>query len=123
ELGVDPRTITVKFVSWQNAYSSVCVEMIRQLGFRVNHLALDDLGAQNQLAKYDWDMNCMSSGPRADIYLRYVRLLSDGPNPVLWGGIQDPELDRLVQQAVTTVDDQQRRALYLQAWRRVMDQY
>ena len=59
--------------------------------FKVNHVALDDLGAQKRLAQYDWDMNAMDSGPRADIFLRYVRLMSDGPNPVLWGGIQDPD--------------------------------
>jgi peptide/nickel transport system substrate-binding protein len=123
KLGVDPARITVKLVSWQQPYASVCAEMVKKLGFKVNHLALDDLGAQNELGKYDWDMCCMSSGPRADIYLRYVRLTSDGPNPVLWGGIQDPELDKLINQAVTTADDQQRRSTYLKAYQRVVDQY
>jgi ABC-type transport system substrate-binding protein len=65
----------------------------------------------------------MSSGPRADIFLRYVRLMSDGPNPVLWGGIQDPELDKLIKAAVAEPAIEARKALYLKAWRRVMDKY
>ncbi|MGD8401638.1 MAG: ABC transporter substrate-binding protein [Bacillota bacterium] len=123
KLGVKPAKITVKFVSWQQPYASVCAEMVKKLGFKVNHLALDDLGAQNELGKYDWDMCCMSSGPRADIYLRYVRLTSDGPNPVLWGGIRDPRLDKLINQAVITADNQQRRSAYLRAYQRVINKY
>ena len=45
--------------------------MVRKLGFKVNHLALDDVGAQKRLGQYDWDMNAMHSGPRADIFLRF----------------------------------------------------
>lgn len=97
--------------------------MVRQLGFKVNHVALDDLGAQNRLGQYDWDMNAMASGPRADIFLRFVRLMSDGPNPVLWGGIQDPELDAVIKAAVAETDEQTRKDLYLEAWDRVMDNY
>jgi ABC-type transport system substrate-binding protein len=122
-LGVDPSKVTLKFVSWQQPYAAICVEMIKKLGFNVNYLALDDLGAQNELGKYDWDMCCMSSGPRADIFLRYVRLMSNGPNPVLWGGIQDPDLDKMINKAVSTVDDNDRRAAYLQAFQRTIDKY
>jgi ABC-type transport system substrate-binding protein len=123
EAGVDPAQHTIEFISWQETYPQVVVQMVRQLGFQINHVALDDLGAQNRLGQYDWDLACMSSGPRADIFLRYVRLMSDGPNPVLWGGIQDKELDRLVKEAVATVPLEERRALYLEAWQRVMDNY
>lgn len=123
ELQVDPTTITLKFVTWQNDYSLIAAEMLKNIGFKVEHLALDDLGAQNELGKYEWDMTTMGSGPRADIYMRYIRLLSDGPNPVLWGGIQDPELDTLIGKAVTTVDDQERRRNYLDAYNRVMEKY
>jgi ABC-type transport system substrate-binding protein len=48
-------------------------------------------------------------------------MMSDGPNPGLWGGVQDPEYDRLVKQAWATTDDQQRKGVYSQAWKRVMD--
>jgi peptide/nickel transport system substrate-binding protein len=123
EAGVDPASITIELISWQENYPQVAVQMVRQLGFQINHVALDDLGAQNRLGQYDWDLAVMSSGPRADIFLRYVRLMSDGPNPVLWGGIQDPELDRLVNEAVATVPLEDRRALYLAAWQRVIDNY
>jgi ABC-type transport system substrate-binding protein len=123
EAGVDPAATTVEFVSWQDAYAQVAVQMVRALGFNVNHVALDDLGAQNRLGQYDWDINCMSSGARADVFLRYVRLMSDGPNPVLWGGQQDAEFDALVNQAVAEPALEPRKALYLAAWQRVMDQY
>ena len=63
----------------------------------------------------------MSSGPRSDIYLRYVRLMSEGPNPVLWGGIQDPTLDKLIAEAAETTDAQARRTAYLKAFKRVME--
>ena len=79
----------MRIVSWQEDYTQIAVQAMRTLGFQVEHLALDDIGAQRRLGQYDWDLAPMSSGPRADIFLRYVRLMSDGPNPVLWGGIQD----------------------------------
>ncbi|MBS7541641.1 ABC transporter substrate-binding protein [Ancylobacter oerskovii] len=123
EAGVDPAKETIEFVSWQESYPQVVVQMVRKLGFNVNHVALDDIGAQKRLGQYDWDMNCMSSGPRADIFLRYVRLMSDGPNPVLWGGIQDPAFDALVQKAVAETDLAARRQHYLDAWKLVMDRY
>ncbi|MGQ4273838.1 ABC transporter substrate-binding protein [Terrihabitans sp. B22-R8] len=123
EAGVDPSRETIEFVSWQETYPQVVVQMVRKLGFKVNHVALDDIGAQKRLGQYDWDMNCFHSGPRADIFLRYVRLMSDGPNPVLWGGLQDPEFDRLVNAAVTEPQIEARRTHYLDAWKRVMDKY
>jgi ABC-type transport system substrate-binding protein len=121
--GVDPAKETIEFVSWQESYPQVVVQMVRKLGFKVNHVALDDLGAQKRLGQYDWDMNCMDSGPRADIFLRYVRLMSDGPNPVLWGGVQDREFVLLVKAAVAEPKLDARRKLYLDAWKRVMDRY
>jgi ABC-type transport system substrate-binding protein len=123
EAGVDPSTVTIEFISWQESYPQIVVQMVRKLGFKVNHVALDDLGAQNRLAQYDWDMNCMASGPRADVFLRYVRLMSDGPNPVLWGGVQDPEFDKLVNAAVAEPTLAERKGLYLAAWQRVLDNY
>jgi peptide/nickel transport system substrate-binding protein len=122
EAGVKPAEHTIEFVSWQEAYAQVVVQMVRKLGFKVNHVALDDIGAQKRLGQYDWDMNAMASGPRADIFLRYVRLMSDGPNPVLWGGIQDPALDKLIDEAVKEPDAAGRKATYLKASQRVIDQ-
>ncbi|QIB33636.1 ABC transporter substrate-binding protein [Ancylobacter pratisalsi] len=123
EAGVDPTKETIEFVSWQENYPQVVVQMVRKLGFKVNHVALDDIGTQKRLGQYDWDMNCMSSGPRADVFLRYVRMMSDGPNPVLWGGIQDDAYDALVKKAVAETDLATRRQLYLDAWKLVMDKY
>ena len=121
EAGVDPATVTIDLVSWQDSYPQVVVQMLRQLGFQVNHSALDDLGAQNRLGQYDWDLAAMASGPRADIFLRYVRLMSEGPNPVLWGGIQDAELDGMINAAVAETDEGERKALYSKAFQRVLD--
>jgi peptide/nickel transport system substrate-binding protein len=121
--GVNPAATPMRVVSWQNAYAEVAVQMVRELGFRIEHIALDDLGAQRRLGEYDWDLAPMGSGPRADIFLRYVRMMSDGPNPVLWGGVQDPEFDRLTLAAVAEVDDMRRRQFYLDAWKRAMDRY
>ncbi|MCC7271194.1 MAG: ABC transporter substrate-binding protein, partial [Alphaproteobacteria bacterium] len=123
EAGVEPRGRTVRIVSWQDSYTQIVVQAMRTLGFGVEHLALDDVGAQRRLGQYDWDLAPMSSGPRADIFLRYVRLMSDGPNPVLWGGVQDPELDRLIERAVSSPRAEDVRAAYLDAWQRVMDRY
>jgi peptide/nickel transport system substrate-binding protein len=123
QAGVTPGSVKIELVSWQETYPQVVVQMIRKLGFQVNHVALDDLGAQKRLGQYDWDVAVMSSGPRADVFLRYVRLMSDGPNPVLWGGIQDGELDRLVKAAVAEPGLAARKAFYSAAWRRVLDNY
>jgi peptide/nickel transport system substrate-binding protein len=123
EAGVDPAAHTVRIVSWQDSYTQIVVQAMRRLGFQVDHQALDDIGAQRRLGQYDWDIAPMSSGPRADIYLRFVRLLSDGPNPVLWGGVQDPEFDRLVAQAVASPRPDDVRRHYLAAWQRAIDRY
>ncbi|QRM33020.1 ABC transporter substrate-binding protein [Microvirga sp. VF16] len=119
EAGVNPVEHTIEFVSWQDAYAQVVVQMVRKLGFKVNHVALDDIGAQKRLGQYDWDMNAMGSGPRSDIFLRFVRLMSDGPNPTLWGGIQDSELDNLIEAGVQEPDAAKRKAKYLEAMKRI----
>ncbi len=119
EAGVNPAQHTIRFVSWQRDYAQVIVQMVRKLGFQVEHTALDDLGTQQKLAGDDWDMNVMGSGPRADVFLRWVRLMSDGPNPTLWGNIQDPELDAMIERAVREPDPDKRRAHYLTAMQRV----
>jgi ABC-type transport system substrate-binding protein len=119
--GVDPAQHTLKVVSWQADYAQVAVQMVRELGFKIEHQALDDIGAQRALAQYDWDLAPFHSGPRADVYLRYARLQSQGPSPMLWGGIQDPELDRLIAQAVDAPSASVARERYLGAWQHVMD--
>jgi ABC-type transport system substrate-binding protein len=123
EEGVDPSAITLRVVSWQNAYSEVAAQMVRELGFAIEHIALDDLGAQQRLGEFDWDLAPFGSGPRADIFLRYVRMMSDGPNPVLWGGVQSEAYDGIVSAAVAEPDPETRRRLYLDAWQLVMDNY
>lgn len=123
EEGVDPSEVTLQVVSWQSSYAEVAVQMIRELGFSVEHAALDDLGAQQRLGQYDWDLAPMGSGPRADVFLRYVRMMSDGPNPVLWGGVQNDEYDDVVSAAAAETDPERRRQLYLDAWHMVMDNY
>ncbi|HEY0919316.1 ABC transporter substrate-binding protein [Devosia sp.] len=121
EAGVNPAEHTVRFVSWQEDYAQVIVQMVRQLGFQVEHAALDDVAAQQRLSGDDWDMNVMSSGPRSDIFLRYVRLMSNGPNPTLWGNIQNPALDAVIDAASKEVDSDKRRGLYLEAIQMVHD--
>lgn len=119
--GVDPTQQTLKVISWQNDYAQVAVQMVRQLGFKIDHQALDDIGAQRALGAYDWDLAPFNSGPRADVYLRYARLLSDGPSPMLWGGIQDKELDTLIAAAVASPTPVLARQRYLDAWQHVLD--
>jgi ABC-type transport system substrate-binding protein len=123
EAGVDPRQVRVEMLSWQQAYAQVVVQMVAQLGFQVNHVALDDIGAQRRAGQYDWDLAVFSSGPRPDVFLRFVRLMSDGPNPTLWGGIQDPELDAMIRAAVAEPEPARRIGLYNQAYRRVLDRH
>jgi ABC-type transport system substrate-binding protein len=123
EAGVKPADVRIELVSWQESYPQVGVQMLRRLGFQVNHVALDDIGTQKRLGQYDWDVTIIHSGPRADVFLRYVRLMSDGPNPVLWGGVQDPEFDRMVKAAVAAPDLAGRKASYTAAWQRVIDNY
>lgn len=121
--GVVPARTPLRIVSWQQDYAQAAAQAMRSLGFQVEHLALDDLGAQRRLNAYDWDLAPFASGPRADIFLRFVRMMSDGPNVGLWGGVRDAEFDRLVRAAVAAVDLAERRRLYLEAWRRAMDGY
>lgn len=121
EAGINPSENKIRFVSWQDDYAQVVVQMLRGLGFEIDHAALDDVGAQKRLAGDDWDLNIMSSGPRADLYLRYVRLTSTGPNPTLWGNIKDEKLDAMVNAAVTEPDAAKRRGLYLAAMQYVND--
>ncbi|TCN35628.1 ABC-type transport system substrate-binding protein [Shinella granuli] len=61
EAGVNPVEHTIRFVSWQEDYAQVIVQMLRQLGFQIDHAALDDVGAQQRLGGDDWDMNVMCS--------------------------------------------------------------
>jgi ABC-type transport system substrate-binding protein len=42
---------------------------------------------------------------------------------VLWGGIQDKELDEKIMKAVSSVTLGEQRASYLDAFKRVMDKY
>ncbi len=122
EAGVDPAEHTLKVVSWQNDYAQVAVQMVRQLGFKIDHQALDDIGAQRLLGQYDWDLAPFNSGPRADVYLRYARLLTDGPSPMLWGGIQDKDLDAIIARASSSPNADAAREQYLNAWKHVMDE-
>ena len=91
--------------------------MVRKLGFKVNHLALDDVGAQKRLGQYDWDMNAMHSGPRADMFLRFVRLMSDGPNPT-FGAASRTRNSTTSSLRRAQPDLDKRRALYLEAKKR-----
>jgi ABC-type transport system substrate-binding protein len=122
EAKVDPAKVTIRAISSEgDIFVGPSLQMIRALGFQIDHRAYDDLGYQRALSAYEWDFFPSSSGPRADVYLRYVRLMSDGPNPGLWGGIQDPELDRLVREAVASPDIAARRSKYDAAMQRVLD--
>lgn len=124
EEGVNPGEITIYMISeLNNRTAAPIAQILRQLGFQVDNKPFDDLGFQRALSEYDWDVFPGGSGPRNDIFLRYVRLMSDGPNPGLWGGVQDPEFDKLVKAAISTVDQNESRELYLQAWQRVLDNY
>jgi ABC-type transport system substrate-binding protein len=122
EAGVDPKSLKIVMpVNGDPRIPQAAAAMIGQLGAECDLQVADDLATETRLLKYDWDAYYASSGPRTDIALRYVRMMSDGPNPGLWGGVQDEEYDKLVKQAWATTDDQQRRAIYLKAWQRVMD--
>ncbi|WP_366654159.1 ABC transporter substrate-binding protein [Fodinicurvata sp. EGI_FJ10296] len=124
EEGVDPSAVTVQMVSEPNSrLSGPVVQTLQQLGFQIDNRAYDDLGFQRRLSEYDWDIFPGGSGPRNDIFLRYVRFMSDGPNPGLWGGVQDAELDAMITDAISTADPQESRRHYLEAWQRIMDNY
>ncbi len=121
QAGVKPSDHTLKIVSWQRDYSQVAAQMVRALGFKIDHQALDDIGAQKLLGQYQWDLAPFNSGPRADVYLRYARFLSNGPSPMLWGGIQDEKLDAMIAAAVSSPNSDAARANYLDAWRHMID--
>ncbi|KAB0268014.1 ABC transporter substrate-binding protein [Microvirga brassicacearum] len=122
--GVDPGKTTIYMISEITSRTAAPIaQVLRQLGFKVDNKSFDDLGFQKALSAYDWDVFPGGSGPRNDIFLRYVRLTSDGPNPGLWGGVQDKEFDTLVTAAISAVDQNESRALYLKAWQRVIDNY
>lgn len=124
EEGVNPADHTVRVISHQNSrYAPPTLQMIRMLGFQVEHKSYDDLGYQKALSEYEWDLFPGGSGPRNDVFLRFVRMMSDGPNPHLWGGVTDAEYDALVQAAISTTDAQERWDNYRAAWQRVMDNY
>lgn len=124
EEGVTPGDHTIEMVSSQgDRLAGPVSQTLQQLGFRVNNRSYDDLGYQRRLSEYDWDIFPGSSGPRNDVFLRYVRFMSDGPNPGLWGGVQDPELDAMINAAVASVDDDARRQHYLDAWHRISERY
>ena len=124
EEGVNPADHTVRVISHQNSrYAPPTLQMIRMLGFQVEHKSYDDLGYQKALPEYEWDLFPGGSGPRNDVFLRFVRMMSDGPNPHLWGGVTDAEYDALVQAAISTTDAQERWDNYRAAWQRVMDNY
>lgn len=121
---VNPGKYTLYMVSTAGSRSAPPVaQVLRELGFEVDNKQFDDLGYQRALSQYDWDIFPGGSGARNDIFLRYVRLMSDGPNPGLWGGIQDPELDAMIKSAISTADPKVSRDFYLKAWQRVMDKY
>ncbi len=124
EAGVNPGDVTVQMVSEPDSrLSGPVAQTLTQLGFKVDNRAYDDLGYQRRLSAYDWDIFPGGSGPRNDIFLRYVRFMSDGPNTGLWGGVQDPELDALITAAISTADKDESRRQYSAAWRRIMDRH
>jgi ABC-type transport system substrate-binding protein len=124
EENVDPSKIELRVISHQNSrYAPPTLQMLKSLGFQVVHKSYDDLGYQKALSQYEWDLFPGGSGPRNDIFLRYVRMMTDGPNPHLWGGVQDNEYDKLVTAAISTTSSNERRSNYINAWKRVMDNY
>jgi ABC-type transport system substrate-binding protein len=97
EAGVDPKRHTLVMpVNTNPTVPQVVAGMIGELGFQVDLQVADDAATETRLQKYDCDVYYAGSGPRTDIALRYLRMLSDGPNPGLWGGVQDPDYDRVV---------------------------
>lgn len=108
-------------VNTNPAQSEVVAAQLREVGIECDLQVADDVTTETRLQSYEWDLYYAGSGTRSDIALRFVRLLSDGPNPGLWGGPQDPGYDRLVKEAWALVDAEARRAKYLEAWQLVMD--
>ncbi|MDB5529247.1 MAG: transporter substrate-binding protein [Devosia sp.] len=124
EEGIKPADYNLYVVTTAGSkFGPLVSQVLRQLGFGVNMKTFDDLGYQRALSEFDWDIYPGGSGARNDIFLRYVRMMSDGPNPGLWGGIQDPALDALINQAASNPDPDASRKLYLDAWKLVMDKH
>ncbi|ATU95518.1 peptide ABC transporter substrate-binding protein (plasmid) [Phyllobacterium zundukense] len=123
EEGINPSDHTLEIISWDLPQNQVYVEMVRALGFKVDYIPYEDLGLQQRLDRYDWDIVLAGSGPRADVYLQYVVMTSDGPNVRFTGGIQDPEFDAALKKAVTTPDFETRKNLYLDAAKIIADKH
>jgi ABC-type transport system substrate-binding protein len=108
-------------VNTDAAQSEVVAAQLAKIGVRPKLEVADDVTTETRLQAWNWDLFYAGSGTRSDIALRFVRLMSDGPNPGLWGGPQDPEYDRLVLEAWASVDAEVRRQKYLDAWQIAMD--
>lgn len=122
EAGISPGSLKpVMPVNTNPAIPQVVAQQLAEAGIQPDLQVADDVATETRLQKYDWDIYYAGSGPRSDIALRFVRMMSDGANPGLWGGVQDPAYDRAVQRAFATIDEQQRKAAYLEAWKIVMD--
>ncbi|MGE3960085.1 MAG: ABC transporter substrate-binding protein [Dehalococcoidia bacterium] len=119
--GVSLPLTAVMPVNTNPAKSEVVAAQLREVGVECDLQVADDVTTETRLQAYDWDLYFAGSGTRSDIALRFVRLLSDGPNPGLWGGPQDPEYDRLVKEAWASVDAEERKAKYVAAWEVVME--
>ncbi|MEX2230423.1 MAG: ABC transporter substrate-binding protein, partial [Dehalococcoidia bacterium] len=120
--GVDPATLTPLMpVNTDPKQPEVVAGQLRALGIQPDLQVADDVTTETRLQAYDWDLYYAGSGPRSDIALRFVRMMSDGPNPGLWGGPQDATYDEYVKEAWASVDGEQRRQKYLQAWQVAMD--
>ncbi|MCK9494301.1 MAG: ABC transporter substrate-binding protein [Dehalococcoidia bacterium] len=103
------------------AKPEVVAAQLREIGVECDLQVADDVTTETRLQSYDWDLYFAGSGTRSDIALRFVRMMSDGPNPGLWGGPQNADYDRLVKEAWAEVDAEARKAKYLEAWQVVMD--
>lgn len=122
EAGVTPGTLKpVMPVNTNPQMPQVVAQQLAEVGIQPDLQVADDTATEQRLQKYDWDIYYAGSGPRSDIAVRFVRMMSDGPNPGLWGGVQDPDYDRAVRKAYATIDERERKKAYLEAWKIVMD--
>ncbi|MGE3984971.1 MAG: ABC transporter substrate-binding protein [Dehalococcoidia bacterium] len=109
-------------VNTNPANAEVVAAQLAKIGVKPKLEVADDITTEKRISgTTDWDVYYAGSGARADIALRFVRLMSDGPNPGLWGSPQDPQYDRLVKEAWAEVDAAKRKAKYLEAWKVVME--
>jgi len=108
-------------VNTNPAQPEVVAAQLREIGVEPVLEVADDVTTEIRLQEYDWDLYYAGSGTRSDIALRYVRMMSDGPNPGLWGGPQNADYDKYVREAWASVDPEERRARYLDAWKVVTD--